>query len=295
MKKIATLIKKKLREVSNTVETSSDKELQTLIKSLSESIDIFYSPVPSKNGFPFDLPVVEWYEKLIISEIFFQDFLKYLESKSILATVVPDIQNLLLSINTLSSPQILSKIRQIKTLFSYFLQLRQILSKHEENSNQIKNRIRLLLNQVKKYSKSNPQCLVIMKRLRKYWKNLFHGYEDKRIPLTNLGIERSFNQMKRVLRKRTGMRNRPGYFIYEGNSILVIQHLLGNRADTSSIDTFIASLTAQYRMLPQELYFLTKNTIQNEKLKSLDNYIRKYGPLQALEKFTELSRQFRFG
>ena len=292
MKKIATLIKKKLKEASNTIESSEDQILRPLIKSLSESIDIFYSPVPSKKGFPFDLPVVEWYEKLIISEIFFQDFLKYSESQPLLVTVVPDIQNLLLSISTLTSPEILSKLKQIKTSFSYFLQLRQILAKHEASSKQIKNRIHLLINQVKKYSKSNPHCLVIVKRLKKYWKNLFHGYDDKRIPLTNLGIERSFNQMKRVLRKRTGMRHRPGYFIYEGNSVLVIQHLLGDKADVSSINTFISSLTKQYNMLPQERYFLTKKTIQNEKLKSLDHYIRKYGPIQALEKFTELSRQF---
>lgn len=99
--------------------------------------------------------------------------------------------------------------------------MREILTDHEATSKQIKQRINLYKQRLKKRLEQHPEYQEILDRLEKYSSGLYHGYDDPRIPLDNLALERLFNVSKRHFRKRTGLKERTNFVALEGELFFI--------------------------------------------------------------------------
>ena len=259
---------------------------------IEKGLKILVAPVPSKKGFPFDLPVVEWVTKLIPGKIFLQRSLNYFNVLLISNPLVEILQESLELLETILSEDTLWLLRQLKTLFTKFVRLRQILVNHESSSKLIKKQLGLFMNQLKKHAIRFPKCQVIIKRLKKYWNYLFHGYDDKRIPLTNLEIERSFNRLKRILRKRTGYHSRQYFFIMEGEALLIIEPLLRDLGPSISQKDFISHFTLQRNLISTADLKIRFSTSQQKRKQMKQSYSQKYQLKSATSEFKSLIECF---
>ena len=201
-------INKLVKDCQNTLETlkletaNNDEKIDEMTSCIiEEGLKVIKSQIKSKKGFPFDLPHIMLLEKLYASQNFLKQAIIRLTMHYVNNPLTINLQNLLSYIENIFSRDTTSLIRKIKVLYSKYLRLREILSQDGKSTKQIKNLIRLFMKQLKKQSSRYPRFKIIINRLKKYWNYLFHGYDDDRIPLTNLEIERSFNSFKRSFRK----------------------------------------------------------------------------------------------
>ena len=143
----------------------------------------------------------------------------------------------------------------------------------------------MFLHLLKSQQNKHPILEVIPARLRKYWKNLFYCYDDKRIHRTNLEIEHSFNRLKSIKRKRTGVNKSPTYFTHEGKSLIQIENITDRYKDDLSESRFIEEFTAKKLLVSKEQ--LEKQSILRELDKSFlqTNYHRKIPLLEAEKTF----------
>ena len=58
------------------------KTEKTMLSSVYKGLTICISKVPSKNGFPFDLPAVNYVDKLYLSHIYIKEALAALEDST---------------------------------------------------------------------------------------------------------------------------------------------------------------------------------------------------------------------
>jgi hypothetical protein len=239
MKKLVVICQNNIDLVLNNSSTFLNLDTNQALLVLQEGLITCTSKVPSGEGFPFDLPAVNYASKLIMSKLFFEEFITRFNDKSVdpkILSTVQEIQNVL---NEFFSSDIRIHMEEIELLYGYFVQLRLILENEDFSSKEIKNEIKLLLQQSKSQQNENPMLQVIPKRLKKYWKNLFYCYDDKRIPRTNLEIERYFNHLKRIKRRRAGLKNSPTYFTHEGKPIIQIENITSGYKNDSSEHRFI--------------------------------------------------------
>ena len=180
-------------------------------------------------------------------------------------------------------------LNEIELLYAYFVQLRSILENEDFSSKEIKSEIKSFLHLLKSHKNEHPMLQVIPTRLKKYWRNLFYCYDDKRIPRTNLEIEHSFNRLKRIKRKRTGVKNCPTYFTHEGKSLIQIENITDKYKDDFTEYRFIDETIAKKLLVSKEQ--LKKQSIIRNLDKSFlkTNYHRKIPLLEAELTFEKLT------
>lgn len=239
MKKLVVICQNNIDAVLNNQTNPPTKETIQALNALKEGLITCTSKVPSGEGFSFDLPVVNFFSKLMMSKLYFDEIITQFTNKLINSTVIFSIKDIRNILNEFISSDIRINIKEIELLYGYFVQLRLILENEDFSSKEIKIEIKVLLHQLKTQQTEHPMLHVIPKRLKKYWKNLFHCYDDKRIPRTNLSIERYFNSLKRIKRRRTGVKNSPTYFSNEGKSIIQIENITNSYKDDSTDYRFI--------------------------------------------------------
>lgn len=256
---------------------------------LQEGLITFISKVPSGEGFPYDLPAVNYSLKVIASKLFFDEIMTSISGKVLDQKLVFSLQDIQNSLNEYYSSDIQRNLKEIELLYGYFVQLRLILENIDFSSNEIKNEIKSFLHLMKNQQGEHPVLQVIPTRLRTYWKNLFYCYDDKRIPRTNLEIEHSFNDLKRIKRKRTGVRNSPTYFTHEGRSLIQIDNITNKYKDDFSEFRFIEDFTAKKLFVSKEQ--LEKQSMIRDLDKSFlkTNYHRKIPLLEAELIFEKLA------
>ncbi|MFV2014053.1 MAG: hypothetical protein ACC656_01370 [Candidatus Heimdallarchaeota archaeon] len=244
--------------------------------------------VPLRKSFPFDLPDVDWILKLYQGREFFQtlpnSLLPYWNSPYLEITV----QDLLILLDQVLDLEILTVIKTLKTNYGEFIHLRQILAEHEVSSKQIKRRIKRFERHLRKRLDQYPEYQKIIDRLHTYSKKLYHGYDDPRIPLDNLEIERMFNNTKRDFRKQTGLKTRTNFILLDGETLFAIDHYKAQFLPNSTVEDFID------KILPKRLLFDTPELIQlfnqfSERKKQNKQFLaQKYTNKQASQKFHKL-------
>lgn len=288
MKKQALNCQKAITELveSNTIEENSD--LKNKLFAIREGINICISKTPSKKGFPFDLPAVEYVDKLYLSNGFLKNTIISLEGSNIqpnINTMILELQN---SIDDFLCSDVKEYIHEIKTLNTYYVRLRQILADETQTSKQVKQKIKLLDKQIKKQQSKHPKLKVITKRIKKYYRNLFHCYDDNRVPRTNLEIERSFNSLKRRLRKRTGFQRRPTFFSHEGCVLIKIENITSDFNNSFDEKEFISHFQAKTLQIKKEELKKQSNLRNDNKNFLKRNYLKKISLKNAGKKFREL-------
>jgi len=292
MKKLVNVLKNNLKEWSLNPPNWFNEIDSQVILSINKGLKIIESPTPSKKGFPFDLPAVEQITKLIPSQKFVHQSLKFFSRYSGENPLTIDLKNLNNVLEDILSEDTICLVRLLKTLNTKFIRLRQILSNHESAAKQIRQQLILFIRQLKKHSKVYPKCKVIIKRIKKYWNVLFHGYDDKRIPLTNLEIERSFNRLKRRLRKRTGLNSRKNFFILEGEALLKIEPLLHEKGTSMTQSDFIHYYTLQRGSITSKIFQRRCKEAGFKKTQLKKSLIKKYTANQASMALKKLKRCF---
>lgn len=252
MKKQALNCQKAITEIVETEHIKENFDLKESLSAIQEGINVCISKVPSKKGFPFDLPAVEYVDKLYLSNNFFKTSISTLKNSNIQPHIETKVQELQSSINDFLCSGISDNIREIKTLNTHYVRLRQILSEEDQSSKQVKGKIKLLNGKIKKRQLQHPKLQVITKRIKMYNHNLFHCYDDKRIPRTNLEIERSFNSLKRILRKRTGFQKRPNFLSHEGYILIKIENITLDFKNNFDEKEFISHFQAQKPVVQKE-------------------------------------------
>lgn len=266
----------------------------TSLINLKKSLTIFSANISSAKGFPFNLPDVEWLSKAYLYRSILKTAIQSLENVEKFNDLFLNLNCLSYSLDNMFTTEIINLIRTIKTLNNKFLCIRQILSEHEKNSKQIKNQMKNYLKQIKKHSIKYPKMKLIIKRVKKYWNNLFHAYDDERIPFTNLEIERVFNVLKRKLRKRTGLKTRKNYLIEEGEQLLIIEQVLPINEILISEKLFIEYFISKRNIISSN-NLSRRNKEAKEKRKELKNHSkRKYSLKKVLKMFSEFRTGFHF-
>lgn len=293
MKKLVLNCQKKVEEALNSHDSIQNQIDNQALISLQEGLTICISKVPSKQGFPFDLPAVNFVSKLVLSSSFLKEATKHFEATNIEKTLLLSILELEQTLVDFLSAGILTNIREIKVLNTNFLKLRKILDDEDTSSRQIKEKLALFYRQLKKHQIKHPKLEVIAKRIKKYFNNLFHCYDDDRIPRTNLEIERSFNSLKRTVRKRAGVQNRKSFFSHEGKALVQIENLTSEYKYDISETKFINHFKSKRLLVDFEK--LKKQSIlrQNDKLFLKMNYQKKISVQEAGLKFQKIKTQFK--
>lgn len=191
----------------------------------------------------------------------------------------------------IKSEQTLTLIKRIKVSANYFDQLREILAEHELSSKQIKEKINLLKKKIKKLIIRYPKLKVILKRLKKYERYLYHAYDKESLPFTNLGIERYFKNVKRRLRKRIGARSRGIAIITTGELFFLFDQIISQNKDLWSEESFINYFRSKRPLInAQKHHQLTKSFhLYRTQLKK--QYTVKIDSNHALKLFTTLKKQ----
>jgi len=228
MKKLVVDCQNKVEQVLNKSSTKLFQNCKQGLSILQEGLITCISKTPSRQGFPFDLPDADYVSKLILSEPFLNELISKFNNENFDNTILLLVQEIKFNLNEFLSSGILDNLREIKVLNTNFIKLRKIFDDDEASSQQIKDKIHLFYRQLKKHQIKHPKLKIIPKRLKKYWNNLFYCYDDKRIPRTNNDIERLFNALKRIKRRRTGRRNSPTFFTHEGKALLHIENITSN-------------------------------------------------------------------
>ena len=214
-------------------------------------------------------------------KMFFDEFMSAISDRVQDAKLLSSLQDLQIALTDYTSSDIQKILEEIELLYVYYVELRLILENEDFSSNEIKSEIKSFLHAVKRQKNEHPMLQVIPNRLRKYWKYLFHCYDDKRIPRTNLEIEQSFNRLKRIKKKRSGVRNSPTYFTHEGKSLIQIENITDKFKDDSSECRFIDEFKSKRLLVSNEQ--LEKQTIMRDLDKSFfkSNYHKKIRLLEA--------------
>lgn len=292
MKKLVADCQTKVEKVLNYPENIRDQGDRQALFALQEGLVVCISKVPSKQGFPFDLPDVEYVSKLILSNSFLEEALQYFNRTNIEESLYFSIQETKQVLNEFLDSGIQNNIREIKILNTNFVKLRKILDDEDSGSRQIKKKITLFNRQLKKHQIRHPKLKIIQKRVKKYWNNLFHCYDDNQIPRTNLEIERSFNLLKRIVRKRSGVKNRPTFFSHEGKVLVQIENITSDYSTDISEIRFINEFKAKILQVDNEK--LKNQSIIREKDKSFLKkiYQKKISVLEAGLQFKEFKAHF---
>ena len=253
----------------------------------------FISKVPSGSGFPYDLPAVNYSLKVFASKLFFDELLINISDKILDTKLLSSLQNIKNALDDYNSSDIKKKLEEIEVLNGYFVQLRLILENEDFSSEEIKNEIETFLHQLKNQQNKHPTLEVIPTRLIRYWNNLFYCYDDKRIPRTNLDIEHSFNRLKKIKRKRTGVKNSPTYFSHEAKSLVQIENITDKYKDDHSECKFIEDFSSKRLLVSKEQ--LKKQSINKGIDKSFlkSNYHRKISLLDAELTFEKLADKIK--
>ena len=220
--------------------------------------------MPSGQGFPYDLPAVNYSQKMLASKLFFDELLISISDKELDSKLLSSLQNIQYTLNEYNSSDIQTNLKEIEILYAHFVQLRSILENDDFSSKEIKSELKSFLHLLQSQKNEHPLLQVIPTRLGKYWKDLFHCYDDKRIPRTNLDIERSFNHLKKIKRKRTGVNKCSMYFTHEGRSLIHIENITDKYKDDFSESRFLEEFTAKR-------VFVTKEQLENQaQIRDLD-------------------------
>ena len=279
-----------INDVINNPHTNLGQKTKQTLSILQEGLNTFISNVPSGLGFPFDLPAVTYSLKIIMSKVFFDEFMSLISDKELDPKLLSSLQELQIALSDYTSSDVNKNLEEIELLYAYYVELRLILENEDFSSNEIKSEIKLLLQSVKSQKIEYPMLQAIPNRLRKYWRYLFYCYDDKRIPRTNLEIEHSFNRLKRIKRKRTGVKNSPTYFTHEGKSLIQIENITDEYKDDSSESRFIDEFKSKRLLVSNEQ--LEKQTFMRDLDKSFfkSSYHKKIRLLEAgiiYEKLTD--------
>lgn len=292
-KKLVKICQNNIEKAFTNVTETKNQEINQTLKYLQEGLITFISKVPSGSGFPFDLPAVNYSLKVITSKIFFDEIMTNISDKGLDSKLLSSLQDIQKALNEYDSSDIQKNLNEIELLYGNFVQLRSILENEDFSSNEIKNEIKSFLHLLKSQQNEHPMLEVIPTRLRKYWRNLFFCYDDKRIPRTNLDIEHSFNRLKRIKRKRTGVKIWPSYFTHEARSLIQIENITDAYKDDFSDSRFIEDFTAKILLVSKEQ--LEKQSIIRDIDKSFlkSNYHRKIPLLEAELTFEKLADKMK--
>ncbi|MFX0142180.1 MAG: hypothetical protein ACFFDN_51555 [Candidatus Hodarchaeota archaeon] len=288
MKKKVLHCQEKIDELVESPEIIENYELKKTLTAIQEGLTICISKTPSKKGFPFDLPAVEYVDKLHLSQNFFKTAVISLEGFNVQSNIGTMIYELQSSIDEFLCSDIKENIREIKTLNTYYVRLRQILGDDTQNTKQVKKKITILRKQIKKQQPKHSRLKIVTKRLEKYNRNLFHCYDNKAIPRTNLEIERSFNSLKRKLRKRTGFQNRPTFFSYEGSTLIKIENITSDFNDNFDEREFVSYFQAKALQVNQEELKKQSKERKDDKHFLKKNFFKKISLKKAGKMFREL-------
>lgn len=223
-----------------------------------EGLETLVAEVPRGKGFPFDLPAVEWVAKVYQA----REFLKELERIKTRIRNVTDhddhdqlerlqsaLEQMKNTMDAYLTPETLALVRKLRTSAGKFAQLRQILADKEATGKQIKQRIKLYKKHLKNQLPAHPEYNEILTRLNNYSSGLYHGYDDPRIPLTNLDQERFFKAGKRFNRRRTGTKERKNQFVLEAEEFYTGVHYRTENQDLDSSPAKYIDMFKKKRLL----------------------------------------------
>lgn len=258
---------------------------------LQESLIICISKTPSDHGFPFNLPDVDYVSKLVLSNTFLNYFLDKINNNILDNKIYSLVQEIKTTLGEFLSSGILDTVREIRVLNTNFVKLRKILDDDKSSSHQVKEKINLFRKQLVKHQTRHPKLEVISERLEMYWKYLFHCYDDKRIPRTNNDLEKSFNTLKRIKRKRTGRKNWPTFFTHEGKALAQIGNITSEYINDLSETRFINEFKPKILLVGKEKLENQSLIRENDKLFFVKSYQKKISVLDAGIKFQKLKAQ----
>jgi hypothetical protein len=254
-----------------------------------EGLETLTVPLPSGKGFPFELPAVDWIMKNYQAGRFFQEFDSTGTTALLPEKLQDDLRKLEAAIDACTGAETLATVRKLRDSAAEFSRLRQILGDQSATSKQIKQRIRLFKKHLKKRLPSHPHFNEILKRLDRYSDGLYHGYDDHRIPLTNLEIERYFNTEKRVYRRRTGLKGRKNQFVLEAEEILLGSHYRIEASKQDSAGDFIGRYREKRLLLTvTEITTLLEDS-KSRKKQLREKYLKKHG----FKKITAIYRRLK--
>ena len=217
-----------------------DPDLENVKDMIQEGLETLIAPAPRGKGFPFDLPAVEWIVKVHLAHGFLEELDRTGIPSDLLKDLQPGLEKLRNVLSTCITTETLALVRKIRTSAGEFARLRQIFGDKDATGKQIKQRIKRYEKHLKKQLPAHPEYSEILNRLDKYAKGLYHGYDDPKIPLTNLDLERYFNAEKRFYRRRTGLKNRANQFVIESEEVLLGAHYRHEAVDgDTSFDMFM--------------------------------------------------------
>lgn len=224
-----------------------------------------------------------------MSKIFFDEFMRAITDKIVNPNLLSSLQELQIALTDYTSSDIQADLKEIELLNAYYIELRLILENEDFSSNEIKSEIKLFLHSMKGQKNEHPMLQVIPNRLRTYWRYLFFCYDDKRIPRTNLEIEHSFNRLKRIRKKRTGVKNSPTFFTHEGKSLIQIENITDEYKNDSSESRFVDEFKCKRLFVSNEQ--LEKQTFMRNLDKSFfkSSYHKKIRLLEAGKIFEKLA------
>ena len=282
---------KKAEASLNNSSIEQNQGTKKILLALQEALITCISKTPSDQGFPFNLPDVDFVAKLVLSNSFLNYFLDTInksdfDDKTIF--IVQDIKN---ALEEFLASGILDHVREIKLLNTNFVKLRKILDDDESSSQQIKEKVKLFRKQLSKHQTRHPKLEVISERLEMYWKNLFYCYDDKRIPRTNNDIEKSFNALKRIKRKRTGRKDWPTFFTHEGRALAQIGNKTSENMRDLSENRFITAFKPKILLVGKGKLETQSLIRENDKLFFNYAYQKKISVQDAGKKFQKLKAQ----
>jgi regulator of replication initiation timing len=175
------------------VMSCSYQRQETIKHAVKEALELLNVPVPTGKGYPFELPVVKNVLRLYQAREFLHELDQLDTVTGELKPLREKLQELKKLLNSLLTEETLVTLRKLRASTSEFARLRQILAEHGATKKKVKKKIRRYKRHLEKHLPAHPQFEAILKRLKKYSKGLYHGYNSCRIPLTNLEIERYFN------------------------------------------------------------------------------------------------------
>ena len=291
MKKLVVVCQNNIDKTLITLNTNNQQITKEGLLGLQEGLIIFISKTPSGLGFPFDLPYVYYVSKLVLCNSFLNIYLKKFSDVLADNTIINQVQEIKIALNEFLSSGILNNIREIKVLNTNFIKLRKILDDDTSLSPKIKGKLKLFRGQLKKHQNRHPKLKIITKRLKKYWKNLFHCYDDKRIPRTNIDFERSFNALKRIKRKRSGCKKSSTFFSHEGKALILIENIISEFKYDLDECRFLIEFKSKRLLVSKEGFKRQSNIREEDKLFLKKAYEKKISVLDAGNKFQKLKAQ----
>lgn len=260
---------------------------------LQEGLITCVSKTPSNHGFPFNLPDVDYVSKLVLSNSFLNYFLDTIHDNILDNKIYLLVQEIKNTLEEFLSSGILDNVREIRVLNTNFVKLRKILDDDKSSTQQVKEKLKLFRKQLDKHQTRHPKLKVIPDRLELYWKFLFHCYDDKRIPRTNNDLEKSFNTLKRIKRKRTGRKNWPTFFTHEGKALVQIGNITSEYINDLSETRFINEFKPKILLVGKEELECQSLIRENDKSIFKKSYQKKISVLDAGKKFQKLKAQIK--